>query len=182
MKRRIPGFAFLVIPILIVTVACRTTNSIRNSEVSWQTVDEGFRFKIPADWKKMEVQGTDSHCGRYRGKTAFLEFDEVTGLGWTADKSRSKTAEFTAKEKDPPLLNRGEQIWRLNGRVASFTAEKADSETYGKREFTNVARLFIPYEGEPAYLNVLVFFRNESDLPVVRRILESIEWRSAQRH
>jgi hypothetical protein len=142
----------------------------------WQLVDEGFRFRLPSDWKKVNRRGIDSHVGEYRGRTAYLEFDEVYGLGNTVEQSAEATKQWAAAEADPTLLKPGEEIWRLDGRIARFSLEKVDAEIYGKREFQFVARLSVWYAGKPAGLGVYVFYESEKDLPTVRRILRSFEW------
>lgn len=152
-------------------------SSAPDVESQWQTIDEGFKFKIPPDWKKEDVQGIDSHVGKYRGPTAYLEFDEIHGLGLSVAETNLRIAEFRAKEADRTRLEPGEEIWHVNGRIAQFVKERADRKVYGVREYDNVARLSVPYEGEEAYLSIYILFKSDDDLPTVKKILQSIEWR-----
>jgi hypothetical protein len=143
----------------------------------WKTVEDGFRLTIPWDWQKKKVQGIDSHVGEYRGKTAYLEFDEVFGLGYTNERAQKVIADLKSKEADPKLLSAGEEVWHVDGRIARFSIGAADPTVYGNREFKNVATLFVPYEGEGGYLHVLIFYESEKDVAVTRRILRSFEWK-----
>lgn len=138
------------------------------AEESWKTIKDGFEFKLPADWRKIETRGIDSHVGEYRGATAFLTFDEVYGLGYTVEKSTEFIEKLKSKERDSSLLKSGEEIWRVDGRIASFTI--------GKREFQNVATLTLSYEGLPSYLSIQVFFASDDDAPIARKILRSLTW------
>lgn len=145
-------------------------------ENRWKTVSEGFRLTIPWEWQKEKRRGIDSHVGKYRGKTAYLEFDEVYGLGYTNENALRFIEELKKKEADSKLLVPGEEVWHVNGKIAHFTRGNTDPKIYGDREFKNVAALFVPYEGEEGYLHVMIFYESDKDLPVIRRILASIEW------
>jgi hypothetical protein len=149
----------------------------------WKTVDEGFRMTIPVSWQKQKVQPIDSNCGTYKGVTADLEFDEVFGLGYTVEESQAAIDDLVKKESDPKLLNPGEEVWHVDGRIARFWAGKADPKVYGERRFSNVARLHVPYAGEPGYLSIYILYESDKDLPTVRQVLRSLEWhkRSATR-
>ena len=144
----------------------------------WKPVDDGFHFRIPKDWVKKNVRGIDSHVGEYRGKTAYLEFDEVGGLGYTNERAQTFADKLKEREANAKLLSSGEEIWHVNGRIADFSAGKVDPKIYGDREYPNVACLFVPYVGQAGYLQVLIFYKDDSDLPVVRGILKSIRWKS----
>ncbi len=146
------------------------------AEPEWQVIDEGFLFSLPRDWKKEEVRGIDSHVGKYVGKTAYLEFDGVYGLGLTVEETASRIEELKKKEAKPALLKKDEEVWRVDGRIARFEFGKIDPKRFGTREYQNFAHLHIPIEGDPAYLTIYVFYASESDLPTVRRILKSVRW------
>ena len=146
------------------------------SDSRWLKVDEGFQFLIPSDWKDKEARGIDSHVGRYAGPRAHLEFDELFGLGYTVEKSQKVADDLSKKEANPKLLNAGEEVWRLDGRIAHFTFSKVDPKTFGNREHPNVASLFVPYVGKAGYLSVHLFYADEDYLPTVREILRSITW------
>ncbi|MDR3457073.1 MAG: hypothetical protein P4N60_06475 [Verrucomicrobiae bacterium] len=151
--------------------------SLAYAEDKWKTVDEGFRVTMPASWQKQKVQPFDSNCGTYKAKTADLEFDEVFGLGYTAENSQSLIDELKKKETNPKLLRAGEEVWHINGRIARFVAGKLDPKVYGKRRFSNVAELYVPYASEPGYLSIYIIYKSDEDLPTVRRVLQSIEWK-----
>jgi hypothetical protein len=173
------GYAYVMKSLQVFTLLCIgliATHGISADDSKWKQIDEGFQFKIPTDWKKKKVQGTDSHVGYYFGQTAYLEFDEVEGLGFTAQKSNAKVAELKRKKADSKLLSPGEEIWDIDNRLASFVKEKANPEIYGKREYKNVVRLFVPCEGKPECLSILVFFKSDKDLPKVRTIFQSLKW------
>jgi len=142
----------------------------------WLKVDEGFHFLIPSDWKNMDARGIDSHVGRYEGPRAYLVFDELFGLGYTVERSREAVTDLLKKEADGRLLKAGEEVWRVDGRIAHFTFSKVDASTYGNREHQNVATLFVPYDGQAGYLSVQLFYADEDYLPTVRLILRSLTW------
>jgi len=144
---------------------------------AWKTVDEGFLIKIPASWQKQKLHPIDSNCGAYKAATADLEFDEVIGLGYTAEKAQASIDDLKKKEADPKLLSPGEEVWHVDGRIARFWAEKVDPKVYGKRRFSNVARLHVPYAGQPGYLMVFILYKSDKDLPTVRQVLKSVEWK-----
>jgi hypothetical protein len=142
----------------------------------WRTVDVGFRMTIPSNWKKEKVYPIDSNCGTYRADTACLDFDEVY-IGYTIEKSQTAVATLKAKEADPKLLNLGEEIWHVDGRIADFSVGRTDPQQYGQGRLPNVAELFVPYPSQAGYLSIQIFFQSEPDLPAVRRVLHSIGWK-----
>ncbi len=146
-------------------------------EDGWKVVDEGFRFSIPQGWEKIKVQGIDSHVGEYRGKTASLEFDEVVGLGYTNERAQAEIDELKKKEIRTTLLEPGEEVWRVDGRIARYTSGNVDPNRYGKREFPNVATLRVPYKGMESYLEIWVFYESDKDIATAVKILKSIEWK-----
>ncbi len=148
-----------------------------HAEERWKVIDEGFKLKVPIDWKKQKLQPIDSNAGAYKSARADLEFDELFGLGYTTNKSQSAINELRKKEANPKLLKPGEEVWRVQGRLASFRCGKVDPKVYGHRRFTNVAGLFIPYEGKAGYLSIDVLYKSEQDLPTVRRVLQSVDWK-----
>jgi hypothetical protein len=150
---------------------------VARAEDAWKTNNEGFHFATPVTWEKQDVQGIDSHVGAYKGPTADLEFDEVFGLDYTKEKARTMIDELKKKEADTKLLRTGEEVWHVDGRICSFRSGESDPNVYGKRRFTNVASLFVPYAEGDGYLSVLVFYQSNADLPTVRRVLQSIEWK-----
>jgi hypothetical protein len=133
---------------------------------------------VPADWEKVDVQGIDSHVGAYHGETADLEFDDVGVFFGPSPTKESKKAikEFRRKEAHPKLLKPGEEIWHVDGRIALFWSGKADPNENGVRRFSNVAWLDIPYSDSRGYLYISIFYRSEEELPMVRRVLKSLEW------
>ena len=159
-----------VIVLLLIT-------SFAYAEDGWKTVDEGFCVTMPVSWQKQKVQPIDSNCGTYKAKTSDLEFDEVFGLGYTAEKAQSLIDELKKKEANPKLLKAGEEVWHVDGRIAHFWAGKLDPKEYGKRRFSNVASLHVPYAGEPGYLSIYIIYKSGEDLPTVKRVLRSIEWK-----
>lgn len=142
----------------------------------WLKVDEGFQFLIPSDWKDREARGIDSHVGHYAGPRAYLEFDELLGLGRTKEETQKVVAELMKKETDPKLLRAGEVVWRLDGQIALFTSAKVDVKVFGNREFPNVASLFVPYEGQAGYLSVHLFYADDDYLATATQILRSFTW------
>lgn len=129
----------------------------------WKQADEGsFRFEIPADWEKKKVQGIDSHVGRYEGPSGHLEFDQEFGY-YTAFGSRRAIADMKAKEANPNLIPPGEEIWHVDGQLASFSFS------------SNQAAIFIPNEKGQWTLSIRIAFSNEDFLPTARRILESVK-------
>jgi hypothetical protein len=158
--------------IVLLLTACSTL-----PEERWKKVDEGFSFTIPVDWRKEKVKCYDSNCGTYKGKTAEFDFDEVFDLGYTVAKAQSSIDGLKQKEVDPKLLKPGEEVWHVDGRIAHFTAGNLDPEKYGKRRFSHVATLHVPYAGRPAYLFIYIIYKSEKDLVTVRRVLQSIEWK-----
>jgi hypothetical protein len=151
--------------------------SLVQAEDGWKTVDEGFRMTIPVSWQKQKVQPIDSNCGTYKAATADLEFDEVFGLGHTAERSQASIEELQKKEADPKLLKPGEEVWHVGGRIARFWSGEVDKKVYGERRFSNVASLHVPYAGEPGYLSIFILYESDKDLPTVRRVLQSLEWK-----
>jgi hypothetical protein len=147
------------------------------SKDGWRTVDEGFRMTIPPDWEKQKVWPFDSNCGSYQGDTADLDFDEVAMM-YPAKDAEAAVKQMEEKESNPKLLGVGEEIWHLNGRIAGFF--KVDPNVYSHPRFSNVVKLVVPYKSPPGYLSVTVFYKNEEDLPSVRRVLRSIEWKAAK--
>ena len=147
-----------------------------HAEECWKVVDEGFRLTIPDSWQKKEVKGIDSHCGSYSGNSADMEFDEVDSLLCPVEAARSFVDELKKKDADPKMLEPNEEIWHIDGRIARFCAEKADPEVYGKRRFSNVARLEVSYADEGGSLRVLIFYKDDKDLPTARKVLQSIVW------
>ncbi len=142
----------------------------------WLKVDEGFQFLIPSDWKDKEARGIDSHVGDYVGPRAYLEFDEVFGLGYTVERSQNAVENLKKKEADASLLKPGEVVWHVDGHIALFTSSKVDPKTFGNREYPNVASLFVPYEGEPGYLSVHLFYADYDYLRTASQILRSFTW------
>ena len=151
--------------------------SLAHAKDGWKTVDEGFRMTVPVSWQKQKVQPFDSNCGTYRAATADLEFDEVFGLGYTVEKGQALIDDLKKKETNPKLLKPGEEIWHVDGRIARFWAGKVDPKVYGKQRFSNVADLHVPYAGEPGYLSIYILYKSDKDLPTVRRVLQSLEWK-----
>jgi hypothetical protein len=86
----------LAVLVLFLTVFQTT---VLSAEQEWKTIDEGFTFKLPPEWKKKEVRGIDSHVGNYHGPAAYLEFDEVHGLGLTVSESLCES--LNSKTKKP---------------------------------------------------------------------------------
>jgi len=144
---------------------------------TWKSVDEGFRMMVPETWQKLNVRGIDSHVGAYKSETTDLEFDEVFGLGYTAERAQAAIEEYKKKEANPKLLKPGEEIWHVGGRIARFSSGTADPKVYGKRRFSNVAELHVPYAGKPGYLSIYILYKCEKDLPTARRVLQSLEWK-----
>jgi hypothetical protein len=151
-----------------------------SAEERWKTVDEGFRMTIPASWEKQPEHGIDSNAGGYSGKTADLEFDEVRGLGYTEENSKSTIESLNSKLADPKKLAKGEEVWKVAGRIADFETGKLDPKIYGQRRFTNIASLHVPYANEPGYLEMYVIYESDKDMPTVRRVLQSIQWKTIQ--
>lgn len=146
------------------------------SDSQWLRVNEGFEFLIPSDWKDQEARGIDSHVGKYGGRSAYLEFDELFGLGYTVEKSQKAADDLAKKEANPKLLQPGEEVWRLDGRIALFSSAKVDPKVFGDREHGNVASLFVPYGGKAGYLSVHLFYADENYLPTARKVLHSFTW------
>ena len=144
-----------------------------------KTVDEGFRITIPQDWARQDLHPIDSNAGSYVGETADLEFDEAFFLGGRPKRSNGAVKTLKKKERNPKLLKPGEEVWHVDGRIAHFYNGKVDPEIYGQRRFTNVASLYIPYEGTSGYLSVFILYQSAADLPIVRRALKSIEWKKS---
>jgi hypothetical protein len=151
---------------------------VAQGDDGWTTVNEGFSMSVPKNWKRQKVQPIDSNCGTYRANTADLEFDEVYGLGYTKEKSQSAIEKLKQKEADPKLLKPGEEVWHVDGRIAHFISEKVDPQQYGKRRFSNVASLHVPYDGQPGYLEIYIFYKTDKDLPTVRKVLQSVKWKA----
>jgi hypothetical protein len=147
----------------------------------WKTVDEGsFRITVPQNWKRQEVHPIDTHAGAYAADTADLEFVEDFRFYKTNDNANAAAVEsLKNKERNPKLLLGGEEVWHVDWRVGHFFAGKVDPQIYGQRRFANVARFDVPYEGDPGQLTVLIFYQSEADLPIVRWVLRSIEWKTS---
>jgi hypothetical protein len=156
----------------LLLIACFTY-----AQDGWKTVDEGFRMTIPVRWEKQKVQPIDSNCGSYKAQTADLEFDEVFGLGYTAERAQASIDDLKKKDANPKLLTTGEEVWHVDGRIARFWAGRVDPKVYGKRRFSNVATLHVPYAGQPGYLSIYILYKSDKDLATVRRVLESLEWK-----
>jgi hypothetical protein len=157
-------------------LAVLAVGSVLRAADRWKMVDDGFRMVIPWDWEKRPARGIDSHVGEYRGKKAYIEFDEVCGLGYTAAKANAFIAQLRKKEADRSLLKADEDVWRIDGRLAHVTIGSVDRQIYGVREFANVAHMFVPYEGDDCYLEVIVFFDSKKERDDAVRILRSIKW------
>jgi len=162
------------LPALLVMLAM-TLSALGADE--WKEVDEHFLLTIPSNWKRDKGQPIDSNAGGYKGQNTELEFDEVGGFMYPKGKSESAIADLKKKEADPSLLKSGEEIWRVAGRLADFTNGRVDPELYGKRRFTNVAGLFIPYKNGEGYLSIWILYRSDKDLPVVKRVLRRVRWK-----
>jgi len=162
------------IPTLVISLLISST--VVGAETKWSRIDEGFQFLIPPDWKQEKVQGIDSHVGRFCGDNAYLEFDEVFGLGYSKTKTREVIEDLKKKERDAKLLCSGEEVWYVDGRIACFTFSKVDPKVFGRRGYSNVASLFVPYEGEDGYLSVHLFYASEDYLPTARRLLKTFTW------
>lgn len=129
----------------------------------WRQVDEGgFRFEIPADWEKKEVQGIDSHVGSYDGLQGRLDFDQEFGY-YIANGLRRSVENMKEKDANPKLLEPGEEIWRIDGHLARFTSS------------SNHAKIYIPNEKEQWTLSIRIAFANEEFFATARRILSSIK-------
>ena len=74
------------------------------------------------------------------------------------------------------LLKAGEVVWHVDGRIALFSASKVDQKTFGNREYSNVASLSVPYDGQAGYLSVHVFYADDDYLETVSEILRSFTW------
>jgi len=151
--------------------------TVAHGAESWKSVDEGFHMLVPTNWQRLDVRGIDSHVGAYKSETTDLEFDEVFGLGYTTNKSQAAIDKYKKKEANPKLLEEGEEIWHVDGRIARFWSGKVDPKVYGNRRFSNVAELHVPYAGEPGYLSIFILYKSEKDLPAARRVLQSLKWR-----
>jgi hypothetical protein len=149
------------------------------AEKGWKTVDEGFLMTIPVNWQKENARPIDSNAGIYKADTADLEFDEVFRLGYTEQKSRTQIDNLKKKEANPKLLEPGEEIWHVDGRIAHFWNGKFDPAVYGQRRFSNVAHLHVPYAGQPGYLSIDILYKGQKDLSTVRRVLKSVQWNKA---
>jgi hypothetical protein len=160
--------AFLI---LLWTSSCSTS-----SDGQWKTVNEGFEMSVPSNWRKVNVQGIDSHVATYRARTVQLEFDEVFGLGYTLEKSQLEIEDLKKKEADPRLLKPGEEVWHVGGKTALFLVGKVNPED-DERHFVNDAELFVPYSGLPGYLAIYVYYKSDRDVPTVRRVLQSLDWK-----
>jgi len=164
---------------LAVAVGVMLATCSVQAQQQWRTVDEGgFRVTVPQDWKRKEVHNIDTHCGAYVADTADLEFDE----DFLYRKQKTNDAavdDLKKKERNPGLLVAGEELWHVDWRIADFFTGRVDPQIYGQRRFANVARLDVPYEGQPGHLIVLVFYKSEADLPTVRRVLRSMEWKTS---
>jgi hypothetical protein len=160
----------------LLTLTALTLFHTLNASEAWQVVDEGFRFRLPKEWTKIPVRGIESHVGEYRALTATLEFDEVVAYGESADKTAFYIESLKKKEADASLRKAGEEIWRIDGRVATVTFSEADPKVYGKREFPLVASMSVPYPNEPAGLGVRIFYSSPEGEALVRSILRSFQW------
>lgn len=163
-----------------VCVSVILATSWLEGQEGWKTVDEGsFRITIPQDWKKQEVHPIDTHAGAYAADTADLEFCE--DLLYTREEANAAVLqELRKKEQHPELLTAGEEVWHVDWRAGDFfNLGKADSEIYGERRFTNVAMLKVPYEGRRGNFTIHIFYKSEADLPTVRWVLRSIEWKTS---
>lgn len=158
-------------------------------------VHDNFSFRLPPDWRKVEakkpkskfgpvieIQTIDSrHVGEYRGKNASLEFlegDTIFVQGGTTDPEglQLDIGQWKKKEANPKLLDAGEEIWRINGRVAQVVFKKTDLYTHELRGFANLARLSMIKEDGASALAFQVFYKSDKELPIVRKILQSINW------
>jgi hypothetical protein len=159
---------------LLVTISLR----LGGTEPEWRVVDEGsFRLTIPGEWKKLESQGIDSHVGRYDGPGAILMFDEVFGLGVTVKETSDAVERLKAKKANPNLLQPGEEVWVIHGRLATFYLSELELRLREQWPFKNVAELKVPYHRKAGYLSVTVIYRSVEELAVVRRVLGSILWK-----
>lgn len=145
-----------------VTISMLVLASVMIGADGWKQVDEGgFRFEIPANWEKKEVQGIDSLVGRYEGPNGSLRFD---GFGYySTHSSRNTIAAMKGKETNPKLLEPGEEIWRIDGHLASFSSS------------TNQASIYILNDEDRWTLSIHIAFAMEDFLPTARRILSSVK-------
>lgn len=150
---------------------------IAHAEERCRLADEGFMINIPESWKKIKVKGIDSHVGQYSAETMDMHFDEVSSLLCSKESARSFVGEMKKKEADRRLLESGEEIWHVDGKIARFRTQKVDPEVYGERRFSNVASLEVAYEDEGGSLSIDIFYKNPEDLPTVRKVLQSITWK-----
>jgi hypothetical protein len=125
----------------------------------------------------MESRGIDSHVGRYDGQNAILVFDEVFGLGLTANETSESIEKLKERRADSKRLRFGEEVWQIQGRFASFSLSHLEARLRVHWPFLNVAELHVPYERQAGYLSVTVIYRSADDLPTVRRVLRSILWK-----
>lgn len=143
---------------------------------AWKIVDEGFHMTVPSSWKRQRGRPAELKSGVYKSKTAEMKFDEFQDLGQTVAQTQARVNALKKKAANPKLMKPGEEIWRIDGRIALFWIGRADPAQHGKLRFANVASLYVPCVEQAAYLSIRVIYRDEADLPTVRRALESIEW------
>lgn len=117
---------------------------LRGAGIDWKVADEGsFRITIPPDWQKMESRGIDSHVGRYDGQNAILVFDEVFGLGLTANETSESIEKLKERRADSKRLRFGEEVWQIQGRFASFSLSHLEARLRVHWPFLNVAELHV---------------------------------------
>ena len=142
----------------------------------WKKVDEGFRMTIPQEWKKKKLRCVDGNCGAYLAKTVELHFDEVYGLGYTKENVQVIVDNLRRQEINPELLVKGEEIWHVGGRIGLFYIDQVAPKTWGESGFVNRAGMRIPHPEWAGTLSIFVLYKDDKDLPTIRRVFQSLDW------
>lgn len=163
--------------IFLVGAAIMLSSCASHRNARWKTVDEGFYVTVPSGWRKKKVQGIDSAVTQYRGSGMELSSDWVGGFLYPKENSAKTLEKFDSFLAAPETLPEGEEVWKLDGKLALFHAGISHSG-YGHRSRSRpFSTVFVPFEEDGGYLSVSVVCRDEEDAAIARKVLKSIRWK-----
>lgn len=142
---------------------------------SWSLADEGtFTFLHPPDLQKQHVRCFDSHCGEYKSHQIELNFDEVIGLGITANDAQRRHDRLAAKFAKNPRPDASTLIRNMNGRYIEISWDHRELRVDAPKPPDAAERR----NNYGSYLVVLIRFSNKADLETALQIANSLEFKT----